>query len=85
MALSSYEDAYQKHIKDAFADRPFYRKKLLCAIRLYDEGKLDKAIKYLLQLKNISRTREEIYAVGLITGRALTEAQSYNEAIHVYN
>ena len=37
--LVSYESAYQKHIKDAFADRPFYKKKLMCAIRLYDVGK----------------------------------------------
>ena len=54
--LVSYESAYQKHIKDAFADRPFYRKKLLCAIRLYDEGKCDKAVRYLLDLKSVSQT-----------------------------
>ena len=83
--LASYESAYQKHIKDAFADRPFYKQKLLCAIRLYDEGKYDKAIKYLLDLKSVSQTRDEIYAVGLITGLALTRAECYNEAIHVYN
>ena len=83
--LVSYESAYQKHIKDAFADRPFYKKKLLCAIRLYDEGKCDKAIKYLLELKSVSQTQDDIYAVGLITGLALTEAECYNEAIHVYN
>ena len=83
--LEFYESAYQKHIKDAFADRPLYKKKLLCAIRLYDEGKCDKAIKYLLELKGVSKTREDIYAVGLITGLALTEAECYNEAIYVYN
>ena len=83
--LASYESAYQKHIKTAFEDRPFYKKKLLCAIRLYDEGKCDKAIKYLLDLKSVSQTRDDIYAVGLITGLALTDAECYNEAIHVYN
>ena len=83
--LASYESAYQKHIKDAFADSPFYRKKLLCAIRLYDEGNCDKAVKYLLKLKSVSQTEDDIYAVGLITGLALTEAECYNEAIHVYN
>ena len=83
--LVSYESAYQKHIKDAFANRPFYRKKLLSAIRLYDEGKCDKAIKYLLELKGVSQTRDDIYAVGLFTGLTLTEAKCYNEAIHVYN
>ena len=83
--LVSYESAYQKHIKDAFADRPFYKKKLLCAIRLYDEGKCNKAIKYLLELKSVSQTRDDIYAVGLITGLALTQMECYDEAIHVYN
>ena len=84
-SLAAYESAYQKHIKNAFANSPLYKKKLLCAIRLYDEGKCDKAIKYLLELKSVSQTRDDIYAVGLITGLALTEAECYNEAIHVYN
>lgn len=83
--LALYESAYQKHIKGAFLDRPFYKKKLLRAIRLYDEGKYDRAIKSLLSLKSVSQTREDIYAVGLITGLALTKAQCYNEAIQVYN
>ena len=83
--LVFYESAYQKHIKDAFADRPLHKKKFLCAIRLYDEGKCDKAIKYLLELKSVSQTRDDIYAVGLFTGLALTQAECYNEAIHVYN
>jgi len=82
--LASYESAYQKHIKDAFADRPFYKKKLLCAIRLYDEGNCDKAIKYLLELKSVSQTRDDIYVVGLFTGLVLTKAECYNEAIYVY-
>jgi len=83
--LASYENAYQERIKDAFADRPFYRKKLLCSIRLYDEGKYNKAIKYLLELKKLSRARDDIYAVGLFTGLTLTKMEYYNDAIHVYN
>ena len=38
-----------------------------------------------MDLKSVSQTRDDIYAVGLITGLALTEAECYNEAIHVYN
>ena len=84
--LAAYESAYQKHIKNAFANSPLYKKKLLCAIRLYDEGKCDKAInKYLVALKGVSQTRDDIYAVGLITGLALTELKCYDEAINVYN
>ena len=82
--LSPYESAYQKHIKDAFADRPFYRKKLLRAIRLYNEEKYDKAIKYLSELKSVCRTRDDVYAVGLFTGLVLTEAECDNEAIYEY-
>lgn len=84
-SLAFYESVYQAHIKDAFADRPFYKKKLLCAIRLYNEDRYDKAIKYLLDLKTVSQTRDDIYAVGLITGLTLTEMECYNDAIHVYN
>jgi Flp pilus assembly protein TadD len=38
-----------------------------------------------LELKSVSQTQDDIYAVGLITGLTLTEAECYNEAIHVYN
>lgn len=83
--LAVYESECQKHIKDAFSNRPFYKKKLLRAIRLFDEEKYDKAIKYLLELKSVSQTRDDIYAVGLFTGLVLTKTGCYNEAIHVYN
>ena len=83
--LAFYENAYQEHIKDAFADRPFYKKKLLCAIRLYNEDKYDKAIKYLLKLKTVSQTRDDFYAVGLMTGLTLTDMKCYSDAIHVYS
>ena len=83
--LAFYENAYQEHIKDAFVDRPFYKKKLLCAIRLYNEDNYNKAIKYLVDLKNNSRTRGDLYAVGLMTGLTLTEMECYNDAIQVYN
>lgn len=84
-SLTSYESAYQEHIKDAFADRPFYKKKLLCAIRLYNEDRYDKAIKYLLDLQEVSRTRDDIYAVGLMLGLTLTDMGCYNDAIRIYN
>lgn len=84
-SLTSYESAYREHIRDAFADRPFYRKKLLCAIRLYNEDRYDKTIKYLLDLQEVSRTRDDIYAVGLMLGLTLTDMGCYNDAIRVYN
>ena len=83
-SLTFYESAYQEHIKDAFSERPFYRKKLLYAIRLHNENNCDKALKYLLELKPLAQTQEDIYAVGLFTGLTLTKAECYNEAIHVY-
>lgn len=83
--LAFYENAYREHIKSAFSDRPFYKKKLLCAIRLYNEDQHGKAMKYLVDLKKVAQTSDDIYAVGLITGLTLTDMECYNDAILVYN
>ena len=84
-SLEYYDSLYHSHINDAFADQPVYKKKLLVAIRLYNEDKYDKAMKYLLDLRSVSRTREDIYAVGLFTGLTLTDMECYSDAITVYN
>lgn len=84
-SLEYYDGLYRTHIGDAFADRPIEKKKLLAAIRLYNEDRNDKALKYLLELKSASQTREDLYAVGLFTGLTLTDMQCYTDAITVYN
>lgn len=84
-SLAFYESQYYKDIGTAFANAPLYRKKLLCAIRLYNEDNLGKALKYLGHLKQISKTRDDLYAVGLFTGLVFTDMGYAQDAIIVYN
>lgn len=84
-SLAYYESQYYEHIENAFANSPFYRKKLLRAIRLYNENNFGKALKYLGQLKQVSEERDDLYAVGLFTGLVFTDMGCKKDAIIVYN
>ena len=83
--LDYYESQYYEHVKNAFANAPFYKKKLLCAIRLYNENNFGKALKYLSELKLICKEKDDLYAVGLFTGLVLTDMGYQKDAIAVYN
>ena len=83
--LAYYESQYYEHIGAAFANSPFHKKKLLCAIRLYNEDNLSKALKYLSELKQVCKERDDLYAVGLFTGIVLTDMGFAKDAICVYN
>ncbi len=83
--LEFYESQYSEYIEGAFADAPLHRKKLLCAIRLYNEDNYNKALKYLLQLKPVCKGREDWYAVGLFTGLVLTDVGLKKDAVIVYD
>lgn len=83
--LAYYESCYYEDIGNAFASSPFYRKKLLSAIRIYNENKFGKALKLLGELKKVSETRDDLYAVGLFTGLVLTDMGFENDAVAVYN
>lgn len=82
--LGFYETRYAEQIKDAFSDSFWDRKKLLCAIRLYNENNNAKAVKYLVSLKPKCRTRDDFAAVGMFLALALTDMGLYQEAIHIY-
>ena len=84
-SLEYYESQYSNEIGNAFANAPFYRKKLLCAIRLYNEDNMAKALKYLGQLKQVSKERDDLYAVGLFTALVFTDMGCVEDAIVVYN
>ncbi len=84
-SLEFYEHQYNQHIEHAFSNSPFYKKKLLCAIRLYNEDNFKKALKYLLELKSVCKEKEDLYAVGLFTGIVLTDMGLQDDAVHVYN
>jgi len=81
--LAFYESHFADVIKNAFAGQ-FYRNKLLCAARLFDEGNYAKAIKYLGQLRPNCKTVDDHYAVLLLCALCFTEAQMYPEAVKVY-
>ena len=83
--LSYYESRYQEALKGAFSNSPIHRKKLLQAIRLYNECNFKKAIRILLKLKLVCRTTEDLYAVGLFTALTFTEMGCRDEAIFIYN
>ena len=65
--LTTYANAFAKELGSAFAEDPKKRERLLEAVRLFDEDKNGAALKLLEELKLDTRTRDEIYAVGLFT------------------
>lgn len=83
--LSYYESSYYDDIKGAFSSSPYNRKKLIAALRLYNEDNFGKALKYLSELKAQCKTRDDFYAVGLFTALAFTDIGYTNDAIIVYN
>lgn len=82
--LSFYEAQYSAQLKNAFARDSSSRKKLLCAIRLYNEDRFGKAINKLIKLTQKCNTAEDIYAVYIFLGLIFTDADMYPEALHAY-
>lgn len=83
-SLGFYESQYSEQINNAFSDNKRNRKKLLKAIRFYNENKLKKAANYLIDLKKECNTTDEYRAVGLLLGLTFTDMEFYLEAINVY-
>lgn len=82
--LSFYESQYPAQLKNAFVNDKASRKKLLCAIRLYNEDRFGKAINKLIKLTQKCNTAEDIYAVYIFLGLIFTDADMYPEAVHAY-
>lgn len=79
-----YEDKYREIIRDAFKnDKKSYRK-LMSAIRLYNEDKYDEEIKILDRLKSSCISSHDTSAVLMFKALGLAEKKLYNEAISVY-
>ncbi len=83
-SLEIYEKAYEDEIGYAFHDRPFVRKKLLCACRLYDEGNYRKALKYLYDLLRGAKQERDVVPVLLFIALCYSDAGAPSEAIKVY-
>ena len=82
--LEFYELQYSEILSHAFQTQPFWKKKLLCAVRLYNENKYDKALDYLMDLKHRAETHEDHYATNLFVGLCFTDMGLYEHAAKVY-
>ena len=82
--LRFYELRYKENIKDAFINAPDYRKKLLSAIRYYNENKYKKAAKILRQLMSECSARDDYEAVGVFLALIFTDMKLYGEAVPIY-
>lgn len=82
--LAFYESQYADILENAFQTQPFWKKKLLCAIRLYNENQYEKSIKYLLDLKHRAQNTQDHYALNLFLGLAFTDLGMYDNAIRAY-
>lgn len=83
-SLEVYEKAYANELGYAFKNKPFQRKKLLCACRLYDESNYRKSLKYLFQLLREVEFERDSIPVLLFIALCYTDAGVTDEAINVY-
>ena len=83
-SLEMYEKAYVNELGYAFKNKPFQRKKLLCACRLYNESNYRKALKYLYQLLREVEFERDSIPVLLFIALCYTDAGVTGEAIKVY-
>lgn len=83
-SLQYYDAQYAEILKNAFISQPFWRNKLLCAVRLYNENNYDKALKYLFDMKQRCQTKEDSYAVMLFAALCFTEMGLYDHAEKTY-
>lgn len=84
-SLDFYEKEYHKEIENAFAGSFINRKRLLCAIRFYNEDNFRKAVKLLSALKPKCRDGADYYAVGVFLALVYTDVQYYDQAIILYH
>lgn len=82
--LEAYEKLYADELGYAFKNKPFQRKKLLCACRLCSEGNSGKALKYLMQLLKEAEFDRDKVPVLLFMAVSYTDIGCIEYAIEVY-
>lgn len=87
--LKFFEEEYSELIRDSFAkgssnDDPKSRKRLLCAVKYYNEDRFNKAAEILVDLRSRCRTANERFAVLFFTGLVFSDAGYYEEAVTAY-
>lgn len=81
--IDFYEKQYKDEIGDAF-ENTVLRKKLICAIRLYNEDNFIKALKYLNELKRDCKTPDDYKSVYLFAALCYTDLGAIYPAIAEY-
>ena len=82
--LVIYEERYKEELYGAFADSPKDRKKLLSAIRLYNENRINAALKAFYSLRTKCKNLNDAHSVGLFTAITLSDAGAVDSAIREY-
>ena len=84
-SLAFYETQYADILENSFKNAYWDRRKLLCAVRLYNESRYGKAIKYLKALQPRCQYRADDEAVALFLALTYTDMACYEEAARVYS
>lgn len=82
--LSFYEKQYWAHIEHVYSRDDKSRKKLLCAIRFYNESNYEKALSILKKLKDARPSKRDMNALCLITALCYTDWGIADAAIKEY-
>ena len=82
--LEKYAESYKREIGNAFIANPALRKRLLCAIRFYNEENYRKAIDGLIALQPECNERDDYAAVGLFLALSFTDVGANDAALEIY-
>ena len=82
--LAFYEKAYNSEIGDAFSEDKEGKKKLLTALKYFNENKYEKAINILTELSKSSRGLKERSVCGLFIGTCYSDSGREQKAIEHY-
>ena len=82
--LSFYEKIYSEHIQGVYSRDSKSRKKLLEALRYYDEGNYKKALSLLDGLKQKRPSRRDMNAVCLVSALCCADWGLHDEAVKEY-
>lgn len=84
-SLSFYEKNYEEYIKNAFSDNKTCKRKLLVAIKLYNQDNMKKAIKEIEALKSKCVNRQDFAAVYFFSALFYSDIHAYEQSIKDYS
>ncbi len=84
-SLAFYETQYADILENSFKNAYWNRRKLLCAVRLYNEDRYKKALKYLHELQPRCQYRADEEGVGMFLALTYTDMACYEEAAQIYS